>query len=165
MGGVVKATSRPLYPRKRDSVSTVRDMGRALAPVWTDAEYLAPIEIRYTKQPFTESIINICIGIRHNSCICESRKHYKSSAHWITPRALPREDRCDARTYNHLDNSNNIPSPLSSCPKAQPVSAAQVQQRPAKRELKRQHMLCLQNIRRRHEFNPWRNSCKRRKFY
>jgi hypothetical protein len=41
---VVNATSRPLYPRKRDTVPIIQQNGRAPGPVWISAENLDPLE-------------------------------------------------------------------------------------------------------------------------
>jgi len=42
-GCVVNAKPRPLYPREIDLVAVVQEFGRALGPVWTGAENLAPL--------------------------------------------------------------------------------------------------------------------------
>jgi hypothetical protein len=74
-GWVVNVTSRPLYLRERDPVPTVLVTGGGgAAPVSTGSEYLAPIGIVYTEQPFRKIIINICIGVRHDSCISEQQE-------------------------------------------------------------------------------------------
>ena len=43
---MVNATSRPLYPRERDSVPIVQQAGWVPGPVWTGAANLAPTGIR-----------------------------------------------------------------------------------------------------------------------
>ena len=49
-GWVVKATPRRFIPRK-DPVPIVQEAGWAAAPVWTDAENLAPTGIRSPDRP------------------------------------------------------------------------------------------------------------------
>jgi hypothetical protein len=48
MGWVVNAMSRRLYPREREQLPILQEAGRALEPVWTDAENLVPTGIRST---------------------------------------------------------------------------------------------------------------------
>ena len=45
-GGGVNATSRPLYPPKRDTVPVVLEAGWIAGPVWTSEENLASTGIR-----------------------------------------------------------------------------------------------------------------------
>jgi hypothetical protein len=45
MQNVVKATPRPLYPRKRDIVSILQEVGWDPGPVWTGVKNLAPFGI------------------------------------------------------------------------------------------------------------------------
>jgi hypothetical protein len=42
MGWVVNATPRPLYPRERDPVPFVQEMGWGPGPAWSGAENLTP---------------------------------------------------------------------------------------------------------------------------
>jgi len=46
MEWTIKATIRPLWPRKRDPVPITQVAGWAPAPVWTGVKYLAPTTIR-----------------------------------------------------------------------------------------------------------------------
>ena len=48
----MNATPRPLYFRERDPVPIVQEAGWAPGPVWTGAENLAPIGIRFPDLPF-----------------------------------------------------------------------------------------------------------------
>ena len=41
----VNATLRPLYPRERDPVPIVQEVGWASVPVWTGAQNLLPARI------------------------------------------------------------------------------------------------------------------------
>ena len=50
-GWVVSTTPRPLYPRERDPVPIVQEVGWAPEPVWTGAENLAPTVIRSPDRP------------------------------------------------------------------------------------------------------------------
>jgi hypothetical protein len=51
MGWVANATPRPLYPRKRDPLPTVYEVGWATGPVWAGAENLAATGIRSPDRP------------------------------------------------------------------------------------------------------------------
>jgi hypothetical protein len=51
MEWVVNATARPLYPWERDPLTIVLVAGWAPGPVWTGAENLALIGIRFPDRP------------------------------------------------------------------------------------------------------------------
>ena len=46
MGWVVKVTPRTLYPREKEPVPIIQEVGWSPATVWTGTENLAPIGIR-----------------------------------------------------------------------------------------------------------------------
>ena len=48
---MVNVTPRSLYLRERDPVHIVQEAGRAPGQVWTNAENLAPIGIRFPDRP------------------------------------------------------------------------------------------------------------------
>jgi hypothetical protein len=51
MGCVVNATHLPHYPRERDTVRFVEEVGWTPRPVWTDAENPAPAGIQSPDGP------------------------------------------------------------------------------------------------------------------
>ena len=53
-------------PPGKDPVPTVQEAGWAPGPVWTNAEYLAPTEIRSPDRPArSESLYRLCYPIPH----------------------------------------------------------------------------------------------------
>jgi hypothetical protein len=61
MGRVVIATARPLYSREKDPIPLLQEAGWASGPVWTSAEYLALIGIRFPDLTArSESLYRLC---------------------------------------------------------------------------------------------------------
>ena len=61
MGWVVSVKTRPLYPRRRDTLSITQEAEWALGPVYTGAENLAPTGIRSPdRQVRSESLYRLC---------------------------------------------------------------------------------------------------------
>ena len=54
---VVNAMPQPLYPRERDTESTVLQAGWAPEQVWTGAENLAPTGIRFPDRPACSELL------------------------------------------------------------------------------------------------------------
>ena len=48
---MVNVTSRPFYPREKDSVPVTQEAGWALVSVWTGVEYLACAVVRSPDRP------------------------------------------------------------------------------------------------------------------
>jgi hypothetical protein len=89
MGWVVNATSRPLYPRERNSVPILYASGWAPGSVWTDAENIAPTVIRSPDRPARSQ--SICRLSYTGPQFTES---------YVFQFAIPKDKNSDIQNYN-----------------------------------------------------------------